>query len=503
MKKTKFFYVMFIVVLSLIININVNAKSIDSYGAQETDYNNLRIVKQGEVILIDDYDSCNVVLYEEVYSPISYYNVDESILDSKEKCEKYYLIGRDSSDYALNKGFLRIYADPWEGEYINNTQSSHYMRVCTYLSTTLRTFYVEVFRELVNNQYEYDFTFTEIDGSIASPEFEFNDYMLNFFIANFENENLNSMNDETELVDFRFYPDFNTNQTISVNKNVPASYYFDNLINNFPTNNDNSCSIIASEILLSYYDIFYNSNIVYDECYEQKMITQVNVNSPYLNTCTNSPGPSNTFDNMMKTEILSYANISLPSGDYGMTQQQIYTFLNTYMSYFCDYSFENTYSIVNLNNESAILNELDNGRPIILLLTNFAFKDYSNVGSDNHPIMKNNIHIFISGHAVVCYGYLKMNNGEVYYKCHTGFSNEYINISSTLVKSLSSVSGISLRLLTFNHEHSNSYIWGGSGYCPCYLQSNYTTTLDLFSEVSSIYQQAEYISIRRDEDEES
>ena len=106
MKKTKFFYVMFIVVLSLIININVNAKSIDSYGAQETDYNNLRIVKQGEVILIDDYDSCNVVLYEEVYSPISYYNVDESILDSKEKCEKYCKESRNNGSNRNNRKLI-------------------------------------------------------------------------------------------------------------------------------------------------------------------------------------------------------------------------------------------------------------------------------------------------------------------------------------------------------------------------------------------------------------
>ena len=502
MKKHKILFII-LVMLLLVINIDVNAQTNDLYSLQETDYNNLRITKQGEVIFIDDYDSCNIVLYEEVYSPINYNNVNQSTINTKNKCEKYYLIGRDSSNNVLNKGIIRIHDDPWENEYITNTQSIHYMRVCTYISDSMKIFYIEISRELIDNQYVYDFIFTEIDGNTSLPEFEFNDYMLNFFIDNFENENLNLMNDITELVDFRFYPDYNTNHSISVNKNVPASYYFENLNTNFPTNNDNSCSIIASEILLSYYDIFYNSNIVYDECYGQKMITQVNVNSPYLNTCTSSPGPSNTFDNMMKTEILSYANISLPSGDYGMTQQQINTFLNIYMSYFSDYTYENTYNIVNLNNESSILNELDNGRPIILLLTNFSFKDYSNVGSNNQPIMKNNIHIFIGGHAVVCYGYIKMNNGEVYYKCHTGFSNSYINISSTLVKSLSSISGISLRLLTYTHEHSSSYIWGGSEYCPCYLQSNYTTTLDLFSEESSIYRPNEYILIRRDEDEES
>ena len=87
------------------------------------------------------------------------------------------------------------------------------------------------------------------------------------------------------------------------------------------------------------------------------------------------------------------------------------------------------------------------------------------------------------------------------------FSNSYINITSTLIKSLSSVSGISLRLLTYTHEHSSSYLWGESEYCPCYLQSNYTISLNLSDEENSIYQmiyqQAEYISIRSDEDEES
>ena len=228
MKKNKLSVLFFIVFFLLIFNINfnVNAQSDCLYGSQSTDYNNLRVVKQGEVILIDDYDSCDVVLYEEVYSPITYDNIDESTLNTKNKCEKYYLIGRDSSNSTLNKGFLRIYVDPWEGEYIGNTQSSHYIRVCTYISSTLRTFYIEIFRELVDNEYEYDFTFTEINGIASFPEFQFNDYMLNFFIANFENENLNSLNEVTELVDFRFYPDLKSNQSVYINKNVPASYYF-------------------------------------------------------------------------------------------------------------------------------------------------------------------------------------------------------------------------------------------------------------------------------------
>lgn len=496
MNKNKIIVLLFSLFFLLAVNIDIKAYN-DGDEYSFYDRGDSIIVSQGEVILITGYDSCEIAIFEEIYC--LEINGNPNILEYEHLFQIRNIPYTNGSMVVIEDELH----DPWEDVYLENIESTHCMRVCVDISTTARYFYVNIYREYVDGQYVYDFSFRETTD-ITLPEFVFNDYMLEFFIENFDNENLNTMHTVTNIKDFTNDPSVSQTTTVNVNKSVAASYYFTNLKNNFPLNDDGSCTIIASEILLSYYDIFYNSDIVYDECYGQKMITPVNVTSTTLSNCTNSPGPSNVFNEMMKVEVSDYANLDFSDGNYGMNEQETYTFLSTYMTHFCDYGYDNSYDIAYLSNETQILNELDQGRPIILLLRAFAFEDTLK-DSDKIKIC-DGIRIFNAGHAVVCYGYEKMANGEIYYKCHTGYHNDVYRIrSSTLIKSLSTVSGYSIRLLSNSHVHSTSYISSEGPICPCYTQANYLNALDISNEESLIYEIIldgfEYILIKEEEDE--
>lgn len=61
-------------------------------------------------------------------------------------------------------------------------------------------------------------------------------------------------------------------------KIIDNAYYFEKLGDNHSLNNDGTCTIVASEILLSYFDLFYNDSIV-DEKYEVKVKESINTNN--------------------------------------------------------------------------------------------------------------------------------------------------------------------------------------------------------------------------------
>ena len=105
-----------------------------------------------------------------------------------------------------------------------------------------------------------------------------------------------------------------TNQAYSYGnyyKNVPKpsniheinnSFYFENLHDYHGENDGGTCSVIASEILLGYYDTFLNDKIV-DEQYDQPAIQYINKTEPTIRDFTQSPGVD-TLDNDPFHEML-------------------------------------------------------------------------------------------------------------------------------------------------------------------------------------------------------
>ena len=58
---------------------------------------------------------------------------------------------------------------------------------------------------------------------------------------------------------------YNSNININSQVNADSSDYFENLNYNYPHNEDGTCSLIAIMQILSYYDYYYDSDIINDE----------------------------------------------------------------------------------------------------------------------------------------------------------------------------------------------------------------------------------------------
>ncbi len=109
---------------------------------------------------------------------------------------------------------------------------------------------------------------------------------------------------------------------------------------------------------------------------------------------------------------------------------------------------------------------------MIITMHDFAFDETIQVDDT----LIDTVHCYYdAGHAAVLYGYEEMANGEIFFKCHTGFkSNQISNITSVYLKLLSNdFQGISLQLINNVHSHSNVYIYGNS-FCPCINDVNYS-----------------------------
>lgn len=92
----------------------------------------------------------------------------------------------------------------------------------------------------------------------------------------------------------------NANSDIIFNTDYFAPYYFSNLNGRFGKNVKGSCTYVAVDMLLSYYDSFWNDNFL-PEKYDGD---NVFVNEAILNA-TESPGSKNEADAGISTSVLS------------------------------------------------------------------------------------------------------------------------------------------------------------------------------------------------------
>ena len=178
------------------------------------------------------------------------------------------------------------------------------------------------------------------------------------------------------------YLDINSNQATS--RVRPA--YFEKLSENFSNNYDGSCTLIAAEIALSYYDTYLNDDIVSEE-YEFKAEASTSV----LSSFTQSPGSGKGNDRPLVDELIDIAD------DFGYFDLQTDHALshlelrNVIENYFYNNNLD-AYTAFSFT-KSFITTTIDGGDPIIISL---------NDGGDY-------------GHTVVAYGY-----NDDYVWIHTG-----------------------------------------------------------------------------------
>lgn len=300
-----------------------------------------------------------------------------------------------------------------------------------------------------------------------------------YLLSCYDNPFFNSIS-PTSIYDINPDVGYGTSSIIDYSENIDFDFYLSNLNNNFPINNDGSCGYTAMSIILSYYDTFYNGDIIYN-FNDMNLITKETI-SNYLQY-NESPGANGNFKSLL-VDVAGYLNIYDPNeqNPYGLTQQEISSILSYYMSWFCDYQYN--YSVNQLYDLDDILSEVDLGYPVIICI-----KDYvlcRNV-SINNDVVYRPWYNRLQNHAMVVYGYEINLNGDIFLRCHTGWKDFNLTnkLSDVIVIPLSDnpITGVSLRLVNNIHVHSNNYLYNGIGVCPCSLLLYNVDNEEVFEDI--------------------
>ncbi len=241
---------------------------------------------------------------------------------------------------------------------------------------------------------------------------------------------------------------------------------------NFSLNSLGSCGYQAINILLNYYDSFWNDSII-PENYEKKGDVNSNleiINSPgsiYNDIQEQEVSSSHDYynkldnNNIMKTLISigvekNYTYLSEETKeDFGLYANQIFDILKTYMNTYVNsndfYFYENHYS-------SGLMNSFSKARRTEII-------KYVKAGIPVLVSAQNNKY----GHAFIAYDYDETNDiiyahyGYKNSKTHHNFELDYqtINGICALVPKSSS-----------SHNHSDNFIYNQSNFCSCNLKSH-------------------------------
>lgn len=225
-------------------------------------------------------------------------------------------------------------------------------------------------------------------------------------------------------------------------KNTYASYYFNNLRNNFCNNAYGTCGFVSIGMLLSFFDSYWNDSFIpdtYDVDSEYLSSRQPSADFDLIPSNSDSPGvrfePSTLFNNASINEYLEIANSNKDSyfqfklfdlakkcfgemkfdednGTLGLNSQEIYEVLSYYIHdyrHFLDN--EVTVNLFATSDESQmktdVVRRIKNGNPVILV-----------VKQPNST----------KAHSVVAYDYNSLT-GDIY--VHTWWRNETMNVALT------------------------------------------------------------------------
>lgn len=279
------------------------------------------------------------------------------------------------------------------------------------------------------------------------------------------NANLNFSSFNTELNLDRF----DNNLTVSSTVDINNSFYFEKLNSNFPTNNGSSCGYVSMASLLAYYDILLNNNIINDAGntgYDNFINSSIVSNSFDIEDCLSSPGTNNNFQSFLITEIGCGKQGSLSNTD-------VYTYISEYLD---EYTTISNYTVNEYFYENNIMAEIDVGRPVILIVDSWEYLTNNNYWG-----------LFINGgHAAIAYGYKEMSNGDIYYKCHLGWSGN--SFYDAYIRPNNLVLGISIEFGGNHICNENAYIYNHNNTCAGFgLCQEYTTYQHYLNENSGAY----------------
>ena len=235
--------------------------------------------------------------------------------------------------------------------------------------------------------------------------------------------------------------------TPSSPKYIDNSYYFENLADNMGDNTSTSfsgsCSYVALNMLLSYYDTIVNDDVIAENFDITETINVSNINDVRLENFPQSPGVNNDFHNYIIT--LGQNNGYTEAGDNSISLTDMDNLMNDY--------FEIRNMSITTHNTNLFTNKvdfcksaIDSNNPVIIQIT----------GTDTSLDPRD------LNHAVIGYGY---NDSGIF--VNFGWQGTFTNVN------INNYSIPRAFYLELNEEHkcSNNYNWryfGCSGnVCSC------------------------------------
>lgn len=257
---------------------------------------------------------------------------------------------------------------------------------------------------------------------------------------------------------------------------INDSYYFEMLNKNLAMNINNSCQYVAMNMLLSYYDIFYDDNLVSDDY----MINSNVINRHNFDKSIDSPGGGELLDTYLKELSQEF--------EYENTNASLYLdLIELYMDSFyesCNYQQE-VFDIILVNDLTLAIGNTNTSD----------YVDIRDVINLNYPVFlgccpfyyyENDLNEWNEdapmGHAFIVYGYYLMNipahefSQTLYFLTNMGFKDENGDYKYTknLIKHDFNAAPEGFTLIpnnNFSHNCSDSYITKYNdcvfGICPC------------------------------------
>lgn len=427
--KSLIFSFFFITVLCIASAVNVKAFNIEGNGSQQMQY---YVGSRQNIVFIDDnYD------VKEAYFEAVHYKVFKNTTFSS--AVNGYIIRDDENVFLSDYGSLLI--ENYNISYSNadllfivTASCDVYQYLCSYEYGN-EIFINNETQEIVELDINFDFSSIERNIVFYTHEFDNND----------------------------------------VENKINNAFYFENLNTNFGSNETGSCAYVSLGILLGYYDLFQNNNLIENEgMYYSGKATASSIegsNTDYFikeelgtnynaNSFMNSPGSTNAFHNFLVYEIgrkgLGYYNEGTTENSVdGISIGQAANVLGTYLLN-CTNLTSNDFNIEMHATQSDIIQALDNNKPVLIACYSWAMNYIINISGKNYDTIDTYLN---SGHALVAYGYENVD-GKIYYKCHAGYTESGLNnFSESIIVSFDDeeIDGLSLTLNT-SHACSNSYV---------------------------------------------
>ena len=269
-----------------------------------------------------------------------------------------------------------------------------------------------------------------------NDDFEFINDTLNLNL-NICNDLINESTDDSGY----YYTNVNpSNDAVFINN----SYYFEKLGNNHGLNDSGICTIIATQIILGYYDTFNNDNLV-DEKYDVISIEKTDTKS--IKNFSQSPGTGNAYsDQRFRDYLVNLTTnvIGVSPVNRGMYTKEQITLVNKYL--------------IDSNLSYSLSTSEGNWGDQI---TNRAITIIKNAIDNNRPVLVNG-----SGHSTVAYGY-----DDNYVYVHTGWgyvaATPWSTFTTKWLNNEFDTGAVDI-LLGDEHYHSDNYYseFYNEYYCP-------------------------------------